>query len=67
MKGLRIGILGAGYMGRLHAGNLAKLPGAAVAAVCSAEGAEDLAAALPGAGAYRDFGKMLGEAGLDAL
>lgn len=64
---LRVGILGAGYMGRLHAGNLAGCSGVTVAAVCSAEGAEDLAATLPGAKAYADFGRMLGEAGLDAV
>ncbi len=67
---LSVGILGAGYMGRLHAGKLSAVRGVEVAAVCSAfqEETEALASSLPGRPAtYLDFEQMLRRRGLDAL
>ena len=71
MKTLRVGILGAGYMGRLHGRNLVRQRGVVVGAVCSRpiETAQVLSRELTGgrAACYDDFDRLLGERRLDAL
>lgn len=57
---LKVGVLGAGMMGRVHCGSYAGVRGAAVAAVCDTcrEKADALAASC-GAKAYADFEGMM--------
>ncbi|MCL2741379.1 MAG: Gfo/Idh/MocA family oxidoreductase [Oscillospiraceae bacterium] len=64
---VRVAILGAGGMGRIHSGNLSSMDGVEVVAVCdvSAAAAESLAGRL-GCAAYASMDEMLGEARLDA-
>ncbi|MGE5558925.1 MAG: Gfo/Idh/MocA family protein [Bacillota bacterium] len=67
-KTIKAAMLGAGFMGRTHAGNLAQI-GAEVVAICAREGAEELARGLSGQkpAVYGDFDKMLRTAGIDVL
>lgn len=68
---LRIGFLGAGGMGRLHASRLLKLKGVNVVAICSrpmefaVKMNDDLLAGK--AACYEDFEQMLDEVPMDAL
>ncbi len=67
---LRFGILGAGFMARTHAKNLADIDGVSVEAVCNhhIESARELAADLPGqVQRFEDFERMLDEVELDGL
>ncbi len=67
---LRIGILGMGGMGSRHAGNLLKLEGVELAAICSLPKDDadrfnkNNSTSVP---AYDDFDRMLAEVPLDAL
>lgn len=64
----RVGILGAGYMGGVHARNIEALSGANVVAVCDLAGpAEALTAKCKGAKTYTDYAAMLRDAALDAV
>lgn len=70
MDPVRIGVLGAGRIGRLHAENLARLvPGARVVAVADAriDVARAAAAACPGARAVEDSRRLVDAADLDAV
>lgn len=71
MKTIRVGLLGAGWMGRIHARDLTALPGVDITAVCAANvsDAESLNAEVLGgkAAVYREFDDMLRETELDAL
>ena len=67
---LRAGILGAGFMGKTHAGSLNAVDEVDVAAVCdvrmdSARALEESTA--PGAAVYNSFDRMIAEARLDIL
>ncbi|MGE5598827.1 MAG: Gfo/Idh/MocA family protein [Bacteroidota bacterium] len=67
---IRLAILGAGYMARRHAHNLAREPEAALVAVCDVrrEAAEALCAELRGEAApYEDFDRMLAETAPEAI
>lgn len=67
---LRFGILGAGFMARTHAKNLADIDGVGVHAVCNhhIESARELAADLPGeVQTFDDFSRMLEDIQLDGL
>ncbi len=65
---LRVGLLGAGFMGRKHGQNLLEVPGVEIAGVCAqtVESARRLAEELKAGLATTDFGELL-EAGLDAM
>jgi len=69
-KKLRIGMVGLGRLGKRHAENLAlRVSDAAVVAACSIV-PEELEWAKKGLGVgslYTDYGKMIAEAGLDAV
>ena len=68
---LRIGILGAGYMAKVHGTNLNKIDGVEIAAICSFDPAlsstlaQDIGA--PNAALFEDFTRMLDESKLDAV
>ena len=77
---IRVGIVGFGFMGRMHYGNWKKMKGARVVALCDQNLAQFTAPTAGGniAGAdtttdygdaviYDDFDKMLAEADLDAI
>jgi myo-inositol 2-dehydrogenase / D-chiro-inositol 1-dehydrogenase len=66
---MRAGILGAGWIGRRHAENLASRADVAVAAVCDLEvdRAGQVAAAVGGARVFGNWRQMLDQAELDAL
>ncbi len=66
---LRIGILGAGHMGAVHAQSLAAVPRARIVAVCSQplETAEALSHTINGSRPFADFDEMLAASRLDAL
>ncbi len=77
---IRVGIVGFGFMGRMHYGNWKKMKGARVVALCDQNLAQFTAPTAGGniAGAdtttdygdaviYEDFDKMLAEANLDAI
>jgi hypothetical protein len=68
MGKLNVGILGAGGMGHVHGGNLAKIDDVQVVSVCDADldKARKLAGPL-GADAYADFDGMLRGKELDIL
>lgn len=80
-KGLkRVGIVGFGFMGRMHYGNWKKMKGAKVVALCDANVAQfkapiqggnisgaDAAVDFGDALIYDDFDKMLAEARLDVI
>lgn len=65
---LKVGVLGAGMMGRVHCNNYMNVKGARVIAVCDVleEKAKAVAASC-GANAYLDFGKMLENESLDIV
>ena len=70
MDPVRVGVLGAGRIGRLHAENLARLvPGARVVAVADArmEAAREAAAACPEARAVEDSLRLVEASDLDAV
>lgn len=68
---LRVGILGAGFMGKTHGGNLVKDARVALVACCDVQ--HDAAASLgqqlgvAEEGIFTDFDRMLAECSLDAL
>ena len=70
-KRLRVGILGAGFMGKTHGGNLAKDARVELVAVCDVQ--RDAAAALSGqlgvgeAGVFTDFNRLIADCPLDVL
>ncbi len=68
---LRVGILGAGHIGEVHARALARIPQVRIASICSRPRvtAQALAAAVPGQppAVYGDFTRMLERTPLDAL
>lgn len=66
---MRAGILGAGWIGRRHAENLASRADVIVAAVCDVDvdRAGHVAASAGGAGVFSDWREMLDQAELDAL
>jgi myo-inositol 2-dehydrogenase / D-chiro-inositol 1-dehydrogenase len=65
---LRAGIIGAGWIGRLHAQTLARRPDVTVSAVCDLDRALALeTAAASGAAVFSDWREMLGTADLDLL
>ena len=69
-KQLRIGVIGAGRIGKLHADNLVKsVPGAVVLAVSDVrkEAAEELAAKLNIPKAYEDYHDILKDPEIDAV
>ena len=69
MNTLRIGIIGAGRIGRLHANNLkSRVPGAELVAVSDvyAPAAKAVAAAL-GIAAYGDYHDILSDPAVDAV
>lgn len=62
----RLGLVGAGLIGRRHAESIALSPTATLAAVADPVGGEDIAAAH-GAAHFRDLGAMLAAGGLDGV
>ncbi len=68
---VRVALLGAGYMGRLHADRLSKIPGVSLVSACSlpVKDAENLAASFPQwkINTYDDFDRMLEKESFDAL
>jgi predicted dehydrogenase len=67
---IRVGFLGMGYMGTIHAANLQKMPGVQISALCSApaDHAKEFAEKNGlNCGVYEDGFKMLKEAEMDAL
>ncbi len=70
-KQLRVGILGAGFMGKTHGGNLAKDARVSLVACCDVQ--RDAAGALAqqigvnDSGIFTDFDRMLAECPLDVL
>ncbi|MFN8179811.1 MAG: inositol 2-dehydrogenase [bacterium] len=67
---VRVGVIGCGRIGRLHAENLAHLvPGAELVAVADpvASAAQEVAAACPGVIPYEDPRRLLDDASIDAL
>ena len=69
MDTLRIGIVGLGRLGRVHAENIAcKIPGAQLVAACTTR-PETVAFArqLDVTALYTDFNQMLSEADMDAV
>ncbi|AEI44625.1 inositol 2-dehydrogenase [Paenibacillus mucilaginosus] len=70
MKKIRIGIIGAGRIGKIHADNLLRLPGAEVAAISDLFAGEELEAwaAQRGIGQVtKDSGPILSRADIDAV
>lgn len=69
-ESIRVGLLGAGRIGKLHGGNLAgRLPGATLVAVADVrlEAAQELAAALGVEQAYEDPRRVLEDPSIDAV
>ncbi|MEI6520935.1 MAG: Gfo/Idh/MocA family oxidoreductase [bacterium] len=67
---LKVGIIGAGYMGGVHSRNLQKIDGVSIAAVCDTnlETAKQLNDQLNGnATVFTDWNNMYDDAGLDAV
>ena len=66
---LRVGVVGLGRFGLIHAESAASLPGVQLAALCSRtqSKAEEVAQRYPGAAAYDSVERMLAEANLDAV
>src|SRR5579872_3114247 len=65
---LRVGLIGAGGIGKTHLASYAKVEGASIAAVCDpAESSAHAAADQAGAPAYGDVEAMLHETELDAV
>ena len=66
---VRVGLVGLGRFGKLHAAVLAELPGVELAALCDPQPDEvaALVARYEGARGFTDFEAMLNDAGLDAV
>jgi myo-inositol 2-dehydrogenase/D-chiro-inositol 1-dehydrogenase len=66
---LRIGLVGYGAWGRMHAGAIARVPGLALAAVLcgSAASAGAAAAELPGVAVHRDLAALLRDPAIDLV
>ncbi|SDS44397.1 Gfo/Idh/MocA family protein [Jiangella sp. DSM 45060] len=66
---VRVGVIGLGRFGTVHAEAAAALPGVEVAGLCSRSlaRAQELAQRFPGATAYDSLERMLAEADLDAV
>lgn len=66
---IRVGVVGLGRFGTIHAEAAASLPGVQLAALCSRtlDKAEEAAARFPGARAYDSVESMLEQAELDAV
>ena len=66
---LRVGLVGYGAWGRLHAGCLARTEGAELVAICCAseETAKAAAGDFPGAAISRDFEDMLADGSIDVV
>lgn len=66
---MRVGVVGLGRFGTIHAEAVAALPGVQLAGLCSRTlgRAQELADRLPGATAYGSVDRMLAEAELDAV
>ncbi len=68
MPPVRVGLIGAGFMGSGHAGFLAALPEAQLVAVADMDGDRAARLAAPrGATAYADYREMLARESLDAV
>ena len=66
---MRIGLVGYGAWGRMHAGAIARIPELELAAVvCGSEASATAAAAdLPAVTIHRDFGALLGDPAIDLV
>jgi myo-inositol 2-dehydrogenase/D-chiro-inositol 1-dehydrogenase len=66
---LRIGLIGYGAWGRMHAAAIARIPGLSLAAVMCGSEASALAAAadLSGVAVYRDLAALLGDRSVDLV
>jgi predicted dehydrogenase len=69
MDRLRIAVVGLGNMGRVHAGNVARLPNARLHAVASRrpEVAQDVAQRYNAERFYTDYDELFGDSDLDAV
>lgn len=69
MAGIRIGVIGVGRIGKIHAANVARADGAALAAVADArlDAARSAAATVPGAAAFQDARSILDDPSIDAV
>ncbi|MBA4384928.1 MAG: inositol 2-dehydrogenase [Anaerolinea sp.] len=69
-KVIRVGVIGAGRIGKIHAGNLAtRIPGVEVVAIAdpNMEAARELAENLHVASYYEDYRKILDDKSIDAV
>ncbi len=69
-KTIRVGVIGAGRIGKIHAGNLAtRIPGVELVAVADTnfESAKDLASKLNVQNIYSDYHKILDDKTIDAV
>lgn len=67
---IRVGFLGMGYMGTIHAANLQRMPGVRISALCSAPAGDAAAFAQRNGltcGVYEDGFRMINETEMDAL
>jgi myo-inositol 2-dehydrogenase / D-chiro-inositol 1-dehydrogenase len=66
---MRIGLVGYGAWGRMHAGAIARIPGLSLAAVlCGSDASASAAAAdLPGVAVYRDLDALLHDRAVDLV
>ena len=65
---LRVGVIGVGQMGMLHARVYKKIPHVELAAVCELDGARRAEAANAlGCKAYKDYGELLSDPSIDAV
>jgi myo-inositol 2-dehydrogenase/D-chiro-inositol 1-dehydrogenase len=66
---MRIGLVGYGAWGRMHAGAIARIPGLSLAAVsCGSDASASAAAAdLPGVAVYRDLDALLRDRAVDLV
>ena len=69
-KVIKVGVIGAGRIGKIHAENLAtRIPGVVVAAIADVniEAARELAAKLHVENVYSDYKKIMGDKSIDAV
>jgi len=69
-KVIRVGVIGAGRIGKIHAGNLAtRIPGVEVVAIAdpNVEAAKELAEKLHVSAYYEDYRKILDDKSIDAV